>query len=98
MFTVAGEVTGGSLRTIGFAKKHNKPCVHLCQAPGAHGYRDRSKLLQEFVRENGVKRLNVAGSRESKEPGIHAWVMGVLEGAFFFDRTHPGILGGPGEG
>lgn len=98
VFTMANEATGGSLRTIGFAKRHAKPCLHLSQAPGVHGYRDRSELLQEFVREYGIKRLNVAGSRESKEPGIHAWVMGVIENAFFWDRIHPGILGGPGEG
>lgn len=34
---------------------------------------------------------------ESKEPGIHAWVMDVLEQAFFYDRLQPGMLGGPGE-
>lgn len=36
--------------------------------------------------------------KESKEPGIHAWVMEVLEQAFFHDRVQPGVLGGPGEG
>ena len=98
VFTMEAGVTGGSLRTIGFAKKHGKPCLHLSREVGLFGYRDRSELLQEFVREHGIKRLNVAGSRESKEPGIHAWVMEVLENAFFWDRIHPGILGGPGEG
>jgi len=98
VFTLAAEVTGGSLRTIGFSRKHGKPCLHLSHALGSLGYRDRSELLQDFVREHGIRHLNVAGSRESKEPGIHRWVMEVLEGAFFYDRTHPGILGGPGEG
>jgi hypothetical protein len=98
VFTLAEEVTGGSLRTIGFAKKLGKPCLHLSREVGLFGYRDRSQLLQEFVREHSIRRLNVAGSRESKEPGIHQWVMEVLERAFFFDRTHPGTLGGPGEG
>jgi hypothetical protein len=54
--------------------------------------------LQRFVDEHGIKRLNVAGSRESKEPGIHRWVMKVIEDAFFWSENHPGILGGPGEG
>ena len=98
VFTMAADVTGGSLRTIGFAKKHKKPCLHISQRPGVLGYADRSVLLQEFVCEHGILRLNIAGSRESKEPGIHQWVMQVIEGAFFYDRTHPGILGGPGEG
>ena len=76
---LAPEVTGGSLKTIGFAKKHGKPCLHIsreglgCPAPD----------LQRFVEEHGIKVLNVAGSRESKEPGLHDWVMEVLEYAFF---------------
>lgn len=98
VFTLAEEITGGSLRTLGFAKKHGKPCLHLCQMSGNFGYRDRSEILLDFVQENKIRRLNVAGSRESKEPGIHAWVMEVIERALFYDRLHPGILGGPSEG
>ena len=98
VFTLDAEVTGGSLRTLGFAKKHGKPCLHLSRMSGKFGYRDRSEVLLDFVIENKIRRLNVAGSRESKEPGIHLWVIEVLERAFFFDRTHPGLLGGPGEG
>ena len=54
--------------------------------------------LQGFVKKNGIKRLNVAGSRESKEPGIHLWVMQLIEDAFFWSENHPGMIGGPGEG
>jgi hypothetical protein len=32
VFTLAAEVTGGSLRTIDFAKNHGKPCIHIAQA------------------------------------------------------------------
>lgn len=67
VFTLVEEVTGRSLRTIGFVKKQRKPCLHLSREVGLFGYRDRSELLQEFVREHGIRRLNVAGSRESKE-------------------------------
>lgn len=98
VFTLAEEATCGSLRTLGFAKKHGKPCLHLSRMPGKFGYRDRSEILLEFVQEYQIRCLNVGGSRESKEPGLHLWVMEVLERAFFFDRTHPGMLGGPGEG
>lgn len=93
VFTLAAEATGGSLRTIGFAKKHGKPCLHISSAC----YR-APLILQRFAAEHRINILNVAGSRESKEPGIHAWVMQVLEDAFFWSETHPGILGGPGEG
>ncbi|MFN4805241.1 MAG: putative molybdenum carrier protein [Akkermansiaceae bacterium] len=98
VFTMADEATGGSLKTIQFALKHKKPCLHLSSSHGKFGYQDRSVILSEFVNQHGIKILNVAGSRESKEPGIHCWVMEVIERAFFYDKTHPGILGGPGEG
>jgi hypothetical protein len=39
-----------------------------------------------------------AGSRESKELGIHDWVKGIVSYAFFRGEDHPGMLGGPGEG
>ncbi|MCF7675560.1 MAG: putative molybdenum carrier protein [Akkermansiaceae bacterium] len=96
VFTLAAEVTGGSLKTIVFAKKHKKPCLHLPRDGGS--LFAPALQLQEFVKQHGIKRLNVAGSRESKEPGIHQWVMGVLEDAFFWSENHPGLLGGPGEG
>ena len=96
VFTFARQATGGSLKTIKFAKKHKKPCVHIARDAGS--LFDPALQLQEFVKLNGIKRLNVAGSRESKEPGIHGWVMQVIEDAFFWSENHPGVLGGPGEG
>lgn len=96
VFTLAAEATGGSLKTIGFAKKHRKPCLHIPRA--GESLFDPALQLQQFVKHHGIKRLNVAGSRESKEPGIHQWVMQVLEDAFFWSENHPGMLGGPGEG
>jgi len=83
VFTLAPEVTGGSLATIEFAHKHGKPCLHLARDRDTHPV----AALDTFVRENGIKRLNVAGSRESKEPGLHDWVMGVIEEALFVDSV-----------
>ncbi len=96
VFTLEPEATGGSLKTIQFARKHIRPVLHLSGL--GIGYSDPALLLQKFVDEHKIETLNVAGSRESKEPGIHAWVMEVLENAFFWSENHPGMLGGPGEG
>lgn len=82
VFTFAAEVTGGSLKTIGFAKKHRKPCLHISKDGD-----EQITTLRKFVADHGIGTLNVAGSRESKEPGIHDWVMGVLEEAFFSDSA-----------
>jgi hypothetical protein len=92
-FTFAKEPTGGSLKTVGFAKKHRKPCLHISRA-----CYDPAVKLQKFVEEHGIKTLNVAGSRESKDPGIYQWVKAVLTDAFFWCDEHPGMPGGPGEG
>lgn len=96
IFTLASRVNGGSLRTIEFAKKHRKPWIHISRQGG--GYEDRSLVLQRFVAQNAIQVLNVAGSRESKEPGIWKWTCDVIEGAFFWSENHPNRLEGPGEG
>ena len=93
VFTIARKVTGGSLRTIEFAEKHGKPCLHL-----STGDYNPSVTLLGFIKDHDIRVLNVAGSRESKEPGIWAWTFGVIEDAFFWSDVHPGTLGGPGEG
>jgi hypothetical protein len=96
VFTLAKEVTGGSLRTINFAKKHKKPWVHISKSGPVST--EPALLLQNFIDTHGIEILNVAGSRESKEPGLHRWVMKVIEDAFFWPENHPNMLGGPGEG
>lgn len=89
VFTMAKEITGGSMRTVEFARKHNKPSLHVSQAD--------SKLpeseVTEFIIQHGIKLLNIAGSRESKEPGINEWVKQVLDRALFSTE----ILGGSKE-
>ena len=94
VFTLAREVTGGSLRTIEFAKKHKRPWIHISRA----GDYIPSVTLQGFVKDHDIGILNLAGPRESKEPGIWKWVYQVVEDAFFWGEAHPGTLGGPGEG
>ena len=87
VFTMAPTVTGGSLKTIGFAMKHRKPCIHVSMLGDQSG-KDRSMMLRHFILEYDIRILNVAGSRESKEPGIYQWVMRELAGAFFWEEDH----------
>jgi hypothetical protein len=96
IFTLGAEPTGGSLKTIQLARKHGRPFVHISRMEKC--YTDPALRLRQFVEEHRIGSLNVAGSRESKEPGINRWVSQVLEDAFFWSENHPGILGGPGEG
>lgn len=94
VFTLGREATGGSLRTIEFAKKHGKPWLHIFPS---RSYSNAEDLI-EFVGDNRVAVLNVAGSRESKEPGIYKFTKELLRYAFFWGVDHPTLLGGPGEG
>lgn len=88
VFTFAKQATGGSLRTIAYAQKHGKPCLHV-----RPGYSYQPVLdLQVFVELQKIKRLNVAGSRESKDPGIYKWTVDFLEDAFFWCENHPNTL------
>jgi len=77
VFTLARRVGGGSLRTLVFAERHDKPCIPIARDAGG----DAVQLLRDFIAGHGIRALNVAGSRESKKPGIGAWVGEVLRGA-----------------
>jgi hypothetical protein len=97
VFTFAATVTGGSRKTLTFARVHRKPSLHL-PLRQVRDYEDPAVQLQRFVKQYRIRVLNVAGSRESKEPGLYLNVVKILEDAFFWSETHPGMIGGPGEG
>ncbi len=70
-----GELEGGSLKTAQFAQKHNKPYLHvnLAQLSRPESIQAVIEWLQEACPDSCA--LNVAGSRESKAPGIQQAVM-----------------------
>lgn len=72
-----GKLTGGSLLTQKKAIQHGKPVLHLDM--GEVTVEEAADLLKEFIRENGVEILNVAGNRGSKDPEIYGEVFGVVE-------------------
>ena len=77
LFSIDPTLTGGSKKTMDFARKHNKPRLHLCA--GDHAAADKLKV---FTEEHRLKILNVAGPRASKEPGVGEFVMRTLQLAF----------------
>lgn len=88
VFTFAAKITGGSMRTVEFARKHMKPCLHV-----SRGHYQPETLIQEFIKEHGIQLLNIAGSRESKEPGINEWAKDILNRALFLNDSHPSMTG-----
>jgi Circularly permutated YpsA SLOG family len=70
-------LTGGSKKTMEFAAKHNKPCLHINS-----GQSEAAQALRDFVADNEIATLNVAGPRASKEPDVGDLVREVLDEAF----------------
>jgi hypothetical protein len=76
LFSIGPTLSGGSKKTVEFARVHKKRCLHLCA--GDDAVVDK---LKAFIEEHRVKVLNVAGPRASKEPRVGEFVMRTLEEA-----------------
>jgi len=71
-----GKPTGGTALTVQFTDQYEKPCLVLDLK------REEDKvisLLNEWILENRIKVLNVAGPRESKKPGIYREVFEIVK-------------------
>ena len=66
---------GGTLATLQFARKHDKPALVVTERDGIGQVPWRAA---PFLREHHVAVLNVAGPRESQAPGIRRFVYQVL--------------------
>ena len=66
---------GGKL-TIGTAWKQEKAI--LCILPQQPIAAINVELFREWLHQNGIRRLNVAGNREETNPGIQAWTQAFL--------------------
>lgn len=78
VFTLKKDVTGGSLATLRFARRWNKPHIHIARDHSG----DPAQRLTDFVIKHRAGFLNVAGPRASGEPEIAAFVYQVLDAAF----------------
>jgi hypothetical protein len=64
---IRGELEGGSALTVELADRYHKPCLIVdLDAP------DRIGRVRRWLAEFGIGVLNVAGPRESRQPGIEA--------------------------
>jgi putative molybdenum carrier protein len=77
VFSLSSKLTGGSLKTVEFARKHDKPWIHVSAVDP-----DPTGRLRSFVEDNVIDTLNIAGPRKSKEPGIGEFVYRILDQAF----------------
>jgi hypothetical protein len=73
---VGSDLEGGSRLTRSIAAKLGKPCLHFARedVDGAG--------VRGFLLRHGVRVLNVAGPRASKEPGVYAFAFDLLDAVF----------------
>lgn len=70
----AAVLSGGSAYTARCAERLEQPWLHV--HPGA----DDAAAIRAFLERYRIRTLNVAGPRASTDPGIYAYVYGLLEG------------------
>jgi len=71
-----GRLSGGSDLTRKYAVKHGKPWLHLNMVEVNND--DAVVMLIDWIKENGIEVLNVAGSQASKDGDIYPIVFTVI--------------------
>lgn len=80
IFTMDNKLDGGSLQTTKFAEQHGKLWIHIRPTVAP-------KYLARFLVSKNVLTLNVAGKRESAQPGIYQFARKVLEEVLSLEVT-----------
>ena len=81
-----GPLTGGSALTRELAKQHRKTWIHIDLKTTP--YPDAARMIREWIGRNGIKVMNVAGPRTSKDQKIYQAVTELLE-ATLGEPIHP---------
>jgi hypothetical protein len=83
IFSLNRRLSGGTKLTLELANKFGKPVLHIYDTrkeqifnPGS--FRGEVQTLTDFLCSNKIEVLNVAGPRESKEPGVYDWTVRML--------------------
>lgn len=85
--SLAAAPTGGTLLTVELARRMGKPLLHLSQQNQPR-VEIAGQAVRQFVEQHDIRRLNVAGPRESQSPGIVSYVDAVLTAAFCTANEH----------
>ena len=72
-----GMPTGGSKLTVKYADKHEKPC--LCIDLDKVAGEQTVEAICKWIKNENIHVLNIAGSRESKSPGIYDKVYKIID-------------------
>ncbi len=75
IFSINQNLVGGSLLTKNLAQHYNKPWLHISKNSNNNPILE----LSEFIDQNRINVLNVAGSRASEEPEIYQFVLDIFD-------------------
>ena len=86
-----GPLTGGSAYTVDMAVKHDRPHLHtdldIISAFQA------SLMIRDWINENQIEILNVAGPRASKDPKIYSDTFKILESVVYLELVENPMSG-----
>jgi hypothetical protein len=80
-----GKLFGGSAYTRDMALRNERPWLHIDL--NKIGKFQAALKINDWIRENRIEILNVAGSRHSKDPAIYQAVMDLLESVYYLGLT-----------
>ena len=83
IFSLNRRLSGGTKLTLDLANKLGKPVLHIYDTrkeriSNPDSLRLEIQTLTDFLSSNKIEILNVAGPRESKEPGVYDWTLTML--------------------
>jgi hypothetical protein len=80
-----GELTGGSEATREAAIRHERPWLHV-DLNRTSAFLSAVRIT-DWLRDHGIRILNVAGPRASKDPRIYQDTLALLESVFFLSQA-----------
>jgi hypothetical protein len=79
ILSLSDKLSGGSALTLSYARHANKPVLHIHNSEtGRDPLSHQVRQLSDFIESNGIEVLNVAGPRESNEPGVYRFTLQLL--------------------
>lgn len=80
------KLTPGSRKTVQLAKAAGRPVLHVRMAEAEEDHEGTRERIRAWLDDHGVGVLNVAGSRESRCPGIRAIVKDLIALSLSIER------------
>jgi hypothetical protein len=80
-------LTGGTAYTARVAERLARPWLHV------HPGTDDPQVMRDFLEQHRIRTLNVAGPRASRDPGIYAYAITILEAMTHANRRRRPVAG-----